>query len=64
MTKAQTKIIQRLAEGKDCGVYPCDKCPFPNARLNPNRCPKEMLVRKGAQRVLSLEEDLSDESVH
>lgn len=54
MTKAQIKIISRLADGKDCGCYPCNKCPFKRARNNPNFCPKERLLRIAAKMVLGL----------
>lgn len=54
MTKAQVKIISRLADGKDCGCYPCDKCPFKRARNNPNYCPQERLLRIAAKMVLEL----------
>lgn len=46
------ELLEKIAAGYECGIYPCANCPFEKGRDDPFQCPIKRLARIGAKMVL------------
>ena len=46
------ELLEKIAAGYECGIYPCTNCLYNKARDDPSLCPVKRLARIGAKIML------------